>query len=37
MLMILFVSPLASEMIRKIVIGADKDIDRFEAKVVSNE
>ncbi|MBB5323850.1 trk system potassium uptake protein TrkA [Anoxybacillus tepidamans] len=35
------VSPLASEIIRKgdvlIVIGADEDIDRFEAKVVSNE
>ncbi|ANB57465.1 UDP-glucose/GDP-mannose dehydrogenase family, NAD binding domain protein [Anoxybacillus sp. B7M1] len=33
------VSPLASEMIRKgdilVVIGADEDIDRFEAKVVS--
>jgi trk system potassium uptake protein len=37
----IIVSPLASEIIRKddilIVIGADEDIDRFEAKVVSEE
>lgn len=37
----IIVSPLASEVIRKddilIVIGADKDIDRFEAKVLSEE
>jgi trk system potassium uptake protein len=37
----IIVSPLASEIIRKddilIVIGADEDIDRFEAKVLSEE
>jgi trk system potassium uptake protein len=37
----IIVSPLASEVIRKddilIVIGADKDIDRFEEKVLSEE